>query len=108
MSPRERAAFAALTDAVVAPQPPLPPVHQTDATQAFEHWLEAAPPINRIALRATLLALAAARFGRRSRAARVRALHRVRRFGLVEAVRAAAGLCYYGDPRVARLLGYDP
>jgi hypothetical protein len=105
---QEEVTFAALVDTLLAPAPPLPPVDQTDAVPAFERWLAAAPPVNRAALRAILLALAALRFPRRPPAQRLTLVRRLLGGELLAAVRAAAGLCYYGDPGVSRLLGYDP
>ena len=113
LTPREAAIVAALADTVAAPEPPLPPVDQTDAVQAFDRWLEHAPRINRLALRGVLYPAGAALRGR-PRAERVealRALDRSRTPGvrqLTEALRAAVASCYFGDARVMRLLGYDP
>ena len=44
LSPREAAIFACLADAVLAPAPPLPPIGETDAVEAFDAWLAASPP----------------------------------------------------------------
>lgn len=79
-------------DAAVAPRPPLPPVARTDAVQAFGAQLAAAPRLNRIAIRALLVA---------------------RAFGVPlgpaeEPLRALARISYYGDLGVMRALGYDP
>jgi hypothetical protein len=81
----------------LAPAPPLPPVHQTDATAAFDRMLEASPATHRLALRVALLAL-----GRVGEDTRRRALRRL------DPIRAAVALTYYGDPGVQRILGYDP
>jgi len=108
MTGREAAALAALIDAVAAPRPPLPPVRDTDAVAAFERWLGYAPPLNRAALRAALAGLAAARFPRRDRAARLALLRRVRPRPAAEALRAAAAVSYYGDAGVLAALGHDP
>jgi hypothetical protein len=108
VSPADRAparlvadrAFAALVDAVVAPEPPLPPVGATDAVAAFAAWLARAPRLNRIVLRAALVAVGLAR----SRAARLAVLKRLGPVG--EALRPLAAACYYGDAGVLRVLGY--
>jgi hypothetical protein len=86
---RERATFARLVDRVCAPVPPLPPVAETDAVDAFEAWMDQAPKLNRALARAALLTLGD----------RVIAL---------EALRAAAAFSYYGDHRVSAILGYNP
>lgn len=104
MSRRERDIFACLVDTVVAPAPPLPPVSRTDTVEAFERWLAAGPRLNRIALRALLLALGAARLrARPSREDRVRLLRRAPR-DLVEPLRAIAAMSYYGDAEVSRVV----
>ena len=119
MSGRELSIFACVTDTVVAPVPPLPAVHDTDAAPAFARSLEAAPVLNAMALRAALLLLELAPlalgFGARLRrlapADRERALARLDHgplAPLLKAVRSLAHLHYYGDAGVMRLLGYDP
>jgi hypothetical protein len=119
LSAREARIFACLADTVLAPTPPLPPVDRTDAVEAFDAWLAAGPRLTRLGVRAALLALEAAprltRARRRWRAlppaARLDVLHRIERAGgrpLVEALRAAAAVSYYGDPRVSVLAGYEP
>lgn len=85
MRARERRAFTRLVERTCAPRPPLPPVEETDAVDAYERWLAAAPRLNRVAIR--LLVLAGAR---------------------PEPLRAIAGFTYYGDPRVAEVVGYAP
>ena len=87
-----RAAAARVIEWAVAPAPPLPPVAQTDAVAALGRQIAAGPPLNRIGLRAALLARAAGL-----------------PVGPVErALRSLAHLCYYGDAGVMRLLGYAP
>lgn len=120
IAPREASIFACLCDAVVAPQPPLPAVRATDAVRAFDAGLVAAPRLNRLALRAGLLALEVAPlalgFGARLRrltpARRAAALARLDRCApvapLLKALRAMAHLSYYGDLRVLNELGHDP
>jgi hypothetical protein len=105
---REARAAAALVDAVAAPEPPLPPVRDTDALQAFSTWLAYAPRPNRMALRGALLVLAAARFPRRSRAGRLALLRRLGHSPLAEGLRATAAVSYYGDAGVLRALGHTP
>jgi len=120
LTPREASIFACLTDTLLAPAPPLPPVHATDAVAAFDAWLVRAPATNRMAMRAVLLALEVApRLTRaRSRWRRLaptqrlavldRLAHRPGGRALVEALRAAAAVSYYGDAGVSALLGYTP
>lgn len=120
MRPREASIFACLTDAVVSPAPPLPPVAATDAVAAFDAWLRRAPRANRMLMRAALYAIELA--PRRRFGARLRRLDRERRLAwleglqrarvpgareLADALRAAAAVSYYGDADVMRLLGYD-
>ena len=87
MTRGEAARVAALVEEAVAPRAPLPAVRDTDAVAAFDAWLRAAPRVNRLVLRGLL------------RAPRVQAAHAL-------LLRLAAH-CYYGDPHVMRLLGYD-
>jgi hypothetical protein len=76
--------FAALVEATVHPAGAMPAVAQTDAVAAFDAFLRAAPPINRLALRAMV------------------------RWGLAkDLIGRVAAHCYYGDPRVMLALGYD-
>ena len=112
LSPREASIFAALTDAVAMPAPPLPAVRATDAVAGFDGWLAAAPAANRAAIRAALLGLGTRLRGRdrAGRAAVVRALGESRAPGvpqLMEALHAAAAAAYYGDAGVMDGLGYD-
>ena len=106
MRAREARAAAALIDAVAAPEPPLPPVGRTDAVASFASWVALAPQPNRAVLRATLLALAAARFPLRDRAGRLALLRRLGRSPLGEGLRATAAVSYYGDAGVLRTLGH--
>src|SRR5215212_2091624 len=102
LSAREASIFTCLTDTVLAPAPPLPPVEETDTVAAFEAWLVRAPRLNRLGLRAALLALEAGprlltgrRWRRLPPAARLRVLTRIERAGgrpLVEALRATAAM----------------
>jgi len=90
----ERRAFEAFTTAVVAPAPPLPPVRATDAAEAFAATLAASPPLNRLGLRAGMLAAGVA-------------ARRTPHHPALKPLRALAHFHYYGDPRVMELLGYD-
>lgn len=113
LTAREARVFACLADTLLAPAPPLPPVAQTDAVAAFDAWLTKAPRLNRVGARAVLLTLAALRWCRRPPRVRLASLDRVARAspagrGVVEALRAAAAVSYYGDTQVSRLLGYTP
>jgi hypothetical protein len=120
LSAREASIFAGLAETLLAPAPPLPPVRETDAVAAFDAWLARAPRANRLALRALLLGLELAPCFTRARARwralppaeRLRILDRLGRTtagrGIVEALRAAAAVSYYGDARVSALLGYEP
>ena len=122
LTPREASIFACVCDTVVAPEPALPPVRKTDAVGFLDRWLEAAPALNRAALRGLLYAaeLAPRALGQRRRLralpapARAAALDaageaqspRVR--ALVKLVKGIAFLAYYGDDDVMGRLGYDP
>src|SRR3954462_5978282 len=46
LHPREASIFACLTDTVVQPAAPLPPVARTDAVAAFDRWMAPAPRPN--------------------------------------------------------------
>lgn len=109
LSPREAALFGRFAETVLAPAPPLPPVRRTDAVEAFDAWLAGAPRTNRAGLRAALLALELTmRLARRDRLTVLKAIERRGGRPLVEALRAAAAISYYGDPHVSALLGYEP
>jgi hypothetical protein len=115
---REAAIFASLVEAAVAPAAPLPPVAQTDASDAFARYLRASPRRNRAGLRALLVLFdllpLALRFGaplRRlspeRRAEFLSRLERGRLAPLTKALRGLAQISYYGDDAVMRSLGYD-
>ena len=122
ISPREASIFACLTDTVVAPAPALPPVAQTDAAAAFDRWLDHAPRINALGLRAALFALELAplalghkqrlrQLGETDRAHLLQRLEvakppLVRQ--LTKALKSIAFFCYYGDDAILNRLGYDP
>lgn len=117
ISASEARTFAAFTDTVVAPQPVLPPVGDTDAVEFFDAWLTLAPRLNAVALRAALHALDLAplptqrrRFHALSEHQRARYLRRLESSRLRPAVKALKGvafLCYYGDDALMKRLGYD-
>jgi len=112
LSPREASIFARLADAVAMPVAPMPEVAATDAVAGFDGWLARAPRINRLVLRAALLALGV-RLRAGDRGARAEALRRLATTRvpvvahLLEALRASAAAAYYGDEDVMRRLGYD-
>jgi len=121
LTPREASIFACLADAVVAPEPILPPVRETDAVAFFDRWMARAPRLNRVALRSLLYTLELAPrflgFGRRmrqldpmQRADYLRAIERNRLPQLRQLAKLMQGLgqlSYYGDDRVMLRLGYD-
>src|SRR5919202_2961384 len=84
---REASIFACLTDTVVAPEPVLPPVRETDAVAFFDEWLSLLPGPNRAGMRALLWAAELApllqgfrrRLRRLDRGSRTRWLKRVER-----------------------------
>jgi hypothetical protein len=121
LSGREASIFACLTDTVVAPEPVLPPVRETDAVRFFDEWLGLLPRPNRAGMRALLwaaeLSPLASGFG-----SRLRRLDRDRRGDwlraiehapvtqvrlLAKLVTSAAQLSYYGSDSVLGRLGYD-
>ena len=121
LSRREASIFACITDTVVAPEPVLPPVRETDAVAFFDDWMQRLPRVNRAAMRALLWAAELTPrftgFG-----ARLRRLDRTRRHEwlrgvergpiaqtrmIVKLLVSAAQLAYYGDDAVMLRLGYD-
>lgn len=118
ISPREASIFACAADALLAPEPDLPPISRTTTVAGFDSWLAASPAINRLGMRAGLLLLEVAPIpstGRRLRRlgsdARREFLggrrHPLLLAVLVDTLRMFAAASYYGDDEVARLLGYD-
>lgn len=121
LSPREASIFACATDVIVAPEPVLPAVRHTDTVAAFDRWLAQAPALNRLGLRGLLYVVECSpfvagerqRLRRLARPERTDALRRAERAGpapwrgLFKLVKGLCTLCYYGDPDVMRLLGYD-
>ena len=121
LSPREASIFACLADTVVAPEPLLPPVRDTDAVAFFDRMMGRAPRVNRVALRTLLYALETGPrllgFG-----ARMRTLTPERRADYLRAVeqnrlpqlrqlgklmQGLGQLAYYGDDQVMLRIGYD-
>jgi hypothetical protein len=92
MTARELSVFERVTEDIVAPVAPLPPLRETDVAAAFERSLAATPRLNALALRAAILLVGAG----------------LRRGPLFKAVRSLCQLHYYGDEGVMRVLGYDP
>ena len=122
LSGREASIFACITDTVVAPEPVLPPVRETDAVTFFDDWLRRLPRVNRIAMRGLLWTAEVAPlftgFGgrlRRLEPTRRREWLRSVEKGPVAQTRmilkllvSAAQLAYYGDDQILNRLGYDP
>ena len=121
ITPREASIFACVTDAVVAPEPLLPAVRHTDTVLAFDRWLAHSPRPNRFGLRALLYAVELSPWlaGHRRRLRRLEPVDRAHAIGraehagpalvrgLFKLVKGLCTMCYYGDPGVARQLGYD-
>ncbi len=121
LSPREASIFACLADTVVAPEPVLPPVRDTDAVAFFDRMMGRAPRANRVALRTLLYALETGPrllgFGARMRsltpkrrAEYLRAIEQNRLPQLRQLGKLMQGfgqLAYYGDDQVMLLIGYD-
>jgi hypothetical protein len=121
LSAREASIFACLTDTVVAPEPVLPAVRDTDAVRFFDEWLSLLPKPNRAGMRALILAAELAPLASGFRA-RLRRLERSRRSEWLQGVEhapqmrlrllaklvvSAAQLSYYGNDAVLARLGYD-
>jgi len=121
LSPREASIFACLADTVVAPEPLLPPVRDTDAVAFFDRMMGRAPRVNRVALRTLLYALETGPrllgFGARmrsltpeQRAEYLRAIEQNRLPQLRQLGKLLQGfgqLAYYGDDQVMLRIGYD-
>jgi hypothetical protein len=121
LTPREASIFACVCDTVVAPEPLLPPVRDTDAVESFDRLLAVSPRLNRAALRLLLyaaeLAPWAARMRRLRRLAAEDRAHAMARMEaarsrhareVVKLMKGLACLSYYGDQGVMRRLGFDP
>ncbi len=121
LTPREASIFACLVDAVVAPEPLLPGVAQTDCTLFFDRWMAAAPRVNARGLRALLHAVELMPYalGFRARLRRLPVAERARFLAavehssnrhvrqLVKLLKGVALLSYYGDDAVMAQIGYD-
>jgi hypothetical protein len=121
LTPREASIFACFTDAVVAPEPVLPAVRETDAVASFDDWMSRSPRANRLGMRALLYLLELSplltgfgkrlrRLDRAGRARWVAAIEHARRPELklvYKLVKGAAQLSYWGDDRLMRKVGYD-
>jgi hypothetical protein len=118
---REASIFACVADTVVAPEPALPPVRETDTVAFFDDWMARSPALNRLGMRALLYVMELAplatgtrkRLRRLDRDERTRWLHAVERSPnaqlrlVAKLVKGSAQLAYYGDDRVLALCGYD-
>lgn len=121
ISAREASIFACLTDTVVAPEPVLPAVRETDAVDYFDRFASRSPRLNRLGLRALMYAIElgplATGFGRRMRrlapSERARYLHAIEHARnaqlrqLAKLVQGIGQLAYYGDDGIMLRLGYD-
>jgi hypothetical protein len=121
LTPREASIFACFTDAVVAPEPVLPPVRQTDAVASFDDWMSRSPRLNRLGMRAFLYVLELSplltgsrtrlrRLDREARARWLKAIERAPRAELrlvFKLMKSAAQLSYWGDDRLMLKVGYD-
>jgi hypothetical protein len=121
LSPREASIFACLADTVVAPEPLLPPVRETDAVAFFDRWMARAPRVNRLALRGLLYTLETgprllgfgARMRRLTPERRGEYLHAIERSSvpqlrqLAKLMQGFGQLAYYGDDQVMLRIGYD-
>ena len=121
ITPREASIFACLTDVVVAPEPVLPPVRETDAVLFFDDWMARSPAVNRIGMRALLYVFELSplltgsggrlrRLDAGGRTSWLAAIERVKQPQvrlICKLVKGAAQLAYYGDDRVLARCGYD-
>lgn len=121
LTPREASIFACFTDAVVAPEPLLPPVRETDAVAFFDDWMSRAPRLNRVGMRSLLYVLEMSplltgsrrrlrRLDRDGRAVWLHAIERAPRAELrlvYKLMKGAAQLSYWGDDRLMKHVGYD-
>jgi hypothetical protein len=121
LTPREASIFACFTDAVVAPEPVLPPVRETDAVAFFDDWMARSLRVNRLGMRALLYLLelsplvtgSGKRLRRLDRAGRARWVRGIEHAGRPEVrlvyklAKGAAQLSYWGDDRLMREVGYD-
>ena len=121
LSKREASIFACFTDTVVAPEPVLPAVRETDAVEFFDDWMAHSPRLNRAGMRALLYVLELSPWLTGSRA-RLRQLDRAARARWIAAMeharypqlklvyklmKGAAQLSYWGNDRLMLAVGYD-
>jgi hypothetical protein len=116
---READIFACVCATLAGPGGRLPALADTDAVAAYDRYVAASPPLNRLGLRAALYALERAPLLRGSlrrlrqlpepeRLEVLIALERSPLFApLAEIAGGLAKLAYYGDPGVMKALGYD-
>ena len=121
LTPREASIFACFTDAVIAPEPLLPPVRETDTVASFDDWMARAPRLNRVGMRALLYVIELSPFAigfrsrlrRLDRDARARWVDRIQAAPraevrlLAKLVKGAAQLSYWGDDALMLHVGYD-
>ena len=121
LTPREASIFACFTDAVVAPEPLLPPVRETDAVTFFDDWMARSPKLNRTGMRALLYALelsplltsARTRLRRLDKQARTHWLEQIEKIPRAEVrlvfklLKGAAQLSYWGCDELMKMVGYD-
>ncbi len=121
LSPREASIFTCIADAVLSPQPILPPVSDTTAVEYFDNYLAHSPRQNRAGYRAMILACEmapkisgfGARFRQLDPESRTRFLESwskssVPRLRLVfKLIKSLVAMSYYGDDKVLELCGYD-
>jgi hypothetical protein len=121
LTPREASIFACFTDTVVAPEPLLPAVRETDAVDFFDDWMARSPRVNRLGMRALLyvLELSPWLIGSRARLRQLDSAGRARWVTALEhagrpqlklvykLVKGAAQLSYWGDDRLMLTVGYD-
>lgn len=121
LSPREASIFACLADTVVAPEPLLPAVRETDAVAFFDRWMARSPKLNRLGVRVLLhlleigprllgfgdrmRRLSAPERGEFLRAMERHKIPQLRQLG--ELLQVFGQLSYYGDDRVMLQIGYD-
>ena len=122
LTPREASIFACFTDVVVAPEPLLPPVRDTDAVDFFDDWMARSPRLNRVGMRMLLyvLELSPLLTGSRKRLRRLDTAGRARWLEAVEhaprpelklvykLMKGAAQLSYWGADSLMLRVGYDP
>jgi hypothetical protein len=121
LTPREASIFACFTDAVVAPEPLLPPVRDTDAVASFDDWMAQAPRLNRTGMRSLLYVLEMSplvtgqrkrlrRLDAPARAAWLEAIAHARRPELrlvYKLMKGVAQFTYWGDDQLMLHVGYD-